>query len=257
MPRDPFQAGIYMRSILTISIAAVLLAAIAIGSPTAIAADAPASGAPESFGSRADADLPGAPVRADHRVLFTIRGSVSLPASERAAAIEARIDQAFRDPTLTPENIKVVSTPLAEDIMAGQIRIMRVLPMDGDFETVPYRTVALYYVNQLRDGAGDLPKGTQPGTTRAGARLRSRRHRTAARSWVVGFGRVSALWMVCCCTVARRRQIERRRRPMPTAISFCCDPTYVPCTSSGRLPFLRSSFFGCAWSLHSIHRHAG
>ena len=58
-----------------------------------------------------DAELPGAPVRLDHRMLFIVRGSSSLPA-------------------VTPGDITIVSTPLGEEIMAGGARVMRVLPAD-------------------------------------------------------------------------------------------------------------------------------
>ncbi len=138
-----------MQSLWIVPVALILLAAPA--GPGAIAAEAGAPFAPDATDAHGDADLSGAPVRADHRVLFLVRGSASISAASRATAIEERIDQAFNDPAVTPESIRINSTPLAEDIMAGETRIMRVLPIDGEFEAVPYRTVALFHANRLRD----------------------------------------------------------------------------------------------------------
>lgn len=97
-----------------------------------------------------DGDVAGAPVRLDGRVLFKVRGSSSLPAAVRAAGISERIEAVARDRAISPDDIKAVSTPVSEDIMAGDTRIMRVLPSDGVFEAMPYVAVAEYHVRKLR-----------------------------------------------------------------------------------------------------------
>ena len=137
-----------MRSSLIVPVVMFLLVAPGLRAASAVEPDlSPPSEATEP---RLEADLPGAPVHADHRVLFMVRGSASLSAATRAAAIEERIARAFSDQAVTPETIRVLATPMADDIMAGETRIMRVLPMDGEFEGAPYHTVSEFHASRLR-----------------------------------------------------------------------------------------------------------
>lgn len=106
---------------------------------------------PMSASDAVDTEVPGAPVRLDGRTLFKVRGSTSLPALARATAISERIVAVASDPAVMPESVTVVTTPLGEAIMAGKTRVMTVTPLDGDFESVPYKLAAASHALQLRD----------------------------------------------------------------------------------------------------------
>jgi len=109
-----------------------------------------------------DGDMAGAAVRLDGRVLFKVRGSTSLPAAARAAAISERIEAVAGDRSINPGDIKVISSPISEDIVAGQTRIMRVLPSDGVFESMPYAAVAEYHARKLQQALASYREEREP-----------------------------------------------------------------------------------------------
>ena len=130
--------------------------------PPAAAVAADTAQAPASADAAQDADIQGAPVLLDGRVLFTVRGSSSVPAAARAAAISERVEAVARDSAVNPDDIKVVTTPLGEDVDAGETRIMRVLPSDGVFESMPYAAVADYHARRLRQALTTYRAERQP-----------------------------------------------------------------------------------------------
>lgn len=99
-----------------------------------------------------EADEPTAPVEIDGRFLFLVRGVLSFPAGQRAAAIAARIVRVARDPAIRPEAVRHVEADGVTDIMVGDKRLMRVLDVDAQLERVPRRQLADGYVERIRDG---------------------------------------------------------------------------------------------------------
>jgi small-conductance mechanosensitive channel len=110
-----------------------------------------------------DREVPSATVRLTGQALFEVRGSSSLSAAERAAAISERIEAAARDPDVNPDDIRIVATPIGEDIVAGKTRIMRVFPADGEFESMPYLAVAEHHASRLRQAVRTYREERQPG----------------------------------------------------------------------------------------------
>src|SRR4051794_34511425 len=61
-----------------------------------------------------------APVEIDGDVLFSVRGTSSYPAAERAAAIRQRIIAAAADPAVTPATVVAVDREGVIRIVAGE-----------------------------------------------------------------------------------------------------------------------------------------
>jgi hypothetical protein len=66
-----------------------------------------------------EADEPTAPVEIDGRFLFLVRGVLSYPAGQRAAALAARIVSVARNPAIRPEAVRHVDADGVTDILAG------------------------------------------------------------------------------------------------------------------------------------------
>ena len=92
-----------------------------------------------------DAQIVTAPVEIDGRVLFSVRGMTSLPASERAAAIRERIERAASNPSLPLESVRVVEADDYSSLMAGELRIMALFDADAKIEQVKRTTLGLVY----------------------------------------------------------------------------------------------------------------
>ena len=118
--------------------------------PVAVPAMEAATPPPASPDLTPDLEAPSATVRLAGQALFKVRGSSSLPAAERAAVISERIEAAARDPEVNPDDIRIVVTPIGEEIMAGKTRIMQVFPADGEFESLPHLAVADHHATRLR-----------------------------------------------------------------------------------------------------------
>jgi small-conductance mechanosensitive channel len=92
-----------------------------------------------------------APVTLDGDTLFRVRGISSYPASQRAAAIAARIEALAQERDFSPEAIKVVETPASTNIMAGRSLVMGVFDADASVEGGLERQVlASLYVDRIR-----------------------------------------------------------------------------------------------------------
>ena len=145
----------------------MLLSILIPSSAGALSPDATPASTPEETAQ--DDDKPGAPVRLDGRVLFSVRGSTSLPADARAEAISERIETVAQDPAVNPNDIKVLTTPLGEEILAGHTRVMRVLPSDGVFESMPYAAVADNHARRLQQAIITYREERQPQALMRGA----------------------------------------------------------------------------------------
>jgi small-conductance mechanosensitive channel len=81
-------------------------------------------------------------VHFDGRTLFTVRGTSSSPAAQRAAAIASRIHKAARDSSIAPEAIVVAPSDVGLEIRAGTPVLMTIVPADAALERVLPRTLA-------------------------------------------------------------------------------------------------------------------
>jgi hypothetical protein len=96
-----------------------------------------------------------APVTLDGRTLFELRGMSSVPASERAATVSARIEEAAADPGFDPQQIQVVDTPEMAQILAGQRLFLRVFDADAELERVDRKALALVQAQQIRQAIAE------------------------------------------------------------------------------------------------------
>jgi small-conductance mechanosensitive channel len=138
-----------------------ILAALLL-SPVTLAAVEGATLPPASPDPTPDREVPSATVRLAGQAMFEVRGSSSFPAGERAAAISERIEAAARDPDLNPDDIRIIATPIGEQIMAGKVRLMLVIPADGEFESMPYLAVADHHASRLRQAIRAYRDERQP-----------------------------------------------------------------------------------------------
>lgn len=106
--------------------------------------------ASQSAAITAGDDIPSAAVQVDGRTVFTVRGSPSVPASERAERIAGRIREAARNPAVTPADVTLLPVAGTWQIMAGAERIMTVFQADGDFESLAPESLAGLYADGVR-----------------------------------------------------------------------------------------------------------
>jgi small-conductance mechanosensitive channel len=98
-----------------------------------------------------DVDVPVATVTLDRRTLFAVRGSSSIPAAERAAAISGRILDFARNDTLSIDSIRTADTPNGTEILAGDTRLMTVVPADGAMELLQHQALAKYHAAKISE----------------------------------------------------------------------------------------------------------
>ncbi len=110
----------------------------------------------------ADAEIPTSPVLLDGRVLFTVRGSSSLPASERAALVADRIEDVAADSSIAPEELVVVPSGQNLEIRAGELRLVRLTPADAALESVILPNLAMTHLERLRQAITDYRNTRQP-----------------------------------------------------------------------------------------------
>lgn len=104
---------------------------------------------PQQPQTSADVDVPVAQVTLDHRNLFSVRGATSIPAAERAAAISERILNLARNRDVSTDAIRTVDSPLGTDILAGDTRLMTVVPADGVLELMQYQQLANIHARRI------------------------------------------------------------------------------------------------------------
>jgi small-conductance mechanosensitive channel len=116
--------------------------------------------------SRMDADketaVQTAPVRIDGVVLFSVRGILSYPAEERAQTIESHIREVAADPTIAIHALDVVESNVSTDIMAGNIRIMKIVDVDGQREGTQRQILAVIYLEKIRTAVENYRKYRSP-----------------------------------------------------------------------------------------------
>jgi small-conductance mechanosensitive channel len=110
----------------------------------------------------ADAEIPTSPVRLEGRVLFTVRGFSSLPASERAALIADRIEDVAADSSIATEDLVVVPAGQNIEIRAGERRLMILVPADAALESVVLSNLAAVHVSRIQQAITDYRNSRQP-----------------------------------------------------------------------------------------------
>ncbi len=110
-----------------------------------------------------DAEIATAPVHFDERVLFSVRGTTSFPAPERAAGIAARIRDLAGDSSVEPEAIIVVPSDLGLDIRAGKQRLLTVVTADATLESVSLATLAAAHRQKIAKAITEHRAEREPG----------------------------------------------------------------------------------------------
>jgi len=106
------------------------------------AQDAPA--APE-------ADVVTAPVEIDGEVLFRIRGTSSLPATDRAQRIHERIIEVAKDAAIAPDSLHLVPMEAGTYVQAGNQPIMAVVDADAKLEQITRAVLAQTHLLRIQD----------------------------------------------------------------------------------------------------------
>jgi small-conductance mechanosensitive channel len=125
----------------------------------AAAAQAPAA---------AESSVDSAEVVVDGRVVAEVRGIAGKPAAERAAEIAARIVEIARDEAIPPDQLRIVETPLASKLQAGDRLIAGVLDADAEMAQVDRRALAEIELRLIRDAIVRYRDERTPERIRAG-----------------------------------------------------------------------------------------
>jgi small-conductance mechanosensitive channel len=124
-----------------------------------------------SLAQDADVETPMEPVRFDEQVLFTVRGTSSYPAPERAARIADRIKGVANDSSIAPEAIVVVPTELGIDIRAGEQHLVTLVAADAALESMALPTLAGVHRNRIQQAITDYRNAREPATLLRGLGL--------------------------------------------------------------------------------------
>jgi small-conductance mechanosensitive channel len=160
-------AGISTAACRTIRTALFLIAAIATRGE--LAAQEPAS--PPVLPTTADAGIDMAPVTLDGTVLFRVRGVSSLPAAERARAIEERLAAVAADPNVPVDSLQIVEDDGISRILAGDRPILGVVEPDARMEQIDRKTLAKTDLAQIRKAIGAYRAARSPAALRRGATM--------------------------------------------------------------------------------------
>jgi small-conductance mechanosensitive channel len=98
-----------------------------------------------------DAEAPSAAVEVDGRVLFSVRGSASFPAEQRAKAIAGRIVALARERSLDPRSITVGEVQGVPAVLAGERRIIAVFAADAEHESMSQGELVATYLTTIRE----------------------------------------------------------------------------------------------------------
>lgn len=99
----------------------------------------------------ADVEIETAPVRLDGHTLFTVRGTSSRPAAERAESIGERIRDAAADSSVTLESLAVVPERLGQGLRAGDRVLMYVTELDAQLESATPPELAEFHLRQITE----------------------------------------------------------------------------------------------------------
>lgn len=136
-----------------------------------------------------EAALERAPVVVDGHVLANVRGIAGRPARERADAIQARIVAAAQDPDFDPAQLKVVESPEASRIQAGERLIMGVFDADAGLEQMNRQALADVQKNVVADAITRYRADRAPDKIRGGLKA-------LAVATAVFLGAVAALFLL-------------------------------------------------------------
>ena len=117
---------------------------------------------PQPSDTSPDVDVSVATVTLDRRPLFIVRGSSSIPATERATAIAARVRNFARNSETSVDAIRTTDSPNGSEIIAGDTRLMTVVPVDGALEGIPHQDLAKYHATSIRNAVTDYRQARTP-----------------------------------------------------------------------------------------------
>ena len=109
-----------------------------------------------------------APVTLDGHTLFKVRGMSALPASERAAMISTRIEEAAADPRFDPKEIEALDTPHMAQVIAGQRLFVRIFDADAEIERVDRNALATATAEMIRNAIIEYRELRRPEHLRKG-----------------------------------------------------------------------------------------
>ena len=127
------------------------------------AQDTTAARAAERAAAEAVAEQPTAPVVVDGATLFQVRGVAAYPAERRAAEIAARIRALGATRGISPDSLKILETPLATLLVAGDLRILGVTYADAQLEGVTPPLLAEVYRRRVVEAVVRFRHDREPG----------------------------------------------------------------------------------------------
>ncbi len=98
-----------------------------------------------------DVEIETAPVQLDGRTLFTVRGTSSRPAAERAESIGERIRDAAADPSVMPESLAAVPERIGIGLRAGNRVLLYVTELDAQLEAAKPAELAEFHLRQITE----------------------------------------------------------------------------------------------------------
>ncbi len=116
-----------------------------------------------------DTEVETAPVRLDGRTLFTVRGTSSRPARDRADSIVERIREAAEDPAVSSESLTVAQEPFGLGIRAGSRLLVYVSEADAKVESVTPAVLAESHRRQIVQSIDLYRAEREPGRLLASA----------------------------------------------------------------------------------------
>jgi len=140
------------------------LARDARGEEPAATADGPGAAASMSSAESAEreAHWPTAPVTLDGRTLLRVRGSPSFPPEQRAARIEARVQEVAADRAIPAGAIRVIESGDMSLIVAEERRIMAVVEADASIEGVQRQRLAGLHRDAIAEGVTRYRRDREP-----------------------------------------------------------------------------------------------
>ena len=140
----------------------VLLTLGATSMPTGHAQE-PQSTLPAPSTDSSAAEIPTAPVLLDGRTLFTVRGTSSNPATERAAAISGRIADLAGNRAIDLADLTVVPGQFGLEIRAGSDLLMALVPADATLEGVRLDVLAESHRTRIERAVTQYRNDRDPG----------------------------------------------------------------------------------------------
>ena len=102
-----------------------------------------------------EAEFATAPVEIDGQVLFRVRGTSSLPAEQRAAAIRERIEAVAADENINSDTLRIDAADNVSTILAGDQLLMLVTDADARLERLSRDYLAKTHLARIRAAIDD------------------------------------------------------------------------------------------------------